>query len=85
MEKTRNGRDINRHYYTSEEVAKEQERPVVAKLKELMKLRNSHPAFSLEGEISIKAENDKFEIVRKYKKDSIALKADLTTYDFEIV
>lgn len=85
MEKTRNGRDINRHYYTPEEVAKEQERPVVAKLKELMELRNSHPAFSLEGEISIKAENDKFEIVRKYKKDSITLKADLTTYDFEIV
>ena len=29
MEKTKNGRDINRHYYTLEEVAQQQQRPVV--------------------------------------------------------
>ena len=44
MERTKNGRDINRHYYTSEEVAKEQERSVVQDLKRLMELRNTHPA-----------------------------------------
>ena len=32
MEQTKNGRDINRHYYSKEEVAKEQERPVVQEL-----------------------------------------------------
>ncbi|MCG2586731.1 sucrose phosphorylase [Massilia sp. TS11] len=39
------GRDINRHYYTHAEVLAELERPVVARLLELIRLRNSHPAF----------------------------------------
>lgn len=39
------GRDINRHYYTREEIDAETRRPVVAALLELMKLRNQHPAF----------------------------------------
>lgn len=38
-------RDINRHYYTVEEIEKEFRRPVVHCLNRLMKLRNSHPAF----------------------------------------
>ncbi len=49
MEKTKNGRDINRHYYSLEEIAKETERPVVKRLFELMRFRNTHPAFALEG------------------------------------
>ena len=49
MEKTKNGRDINRHYYTLEEIAGEQERPVVRKLKKLMAIRNMEPAFHLDG------------------------------------
>ena len=84
MERTKNGRDINRHYYSKEEIEKEQERPVVQKLKELMILRNTNPAFSLEGKIEIQTNNDKLIITRKYKSDSITLKADLTTYKFEI-
>ena len=39
------GRNINRHYYTEEEIGREVERPVVKQLLELMKLRNTHPAF----------------------------------------
>lgn len=84
MERTKNGRDINRHYYSKEEIEKKQERPVVQKLKELMILRNTNPAFSLEGKIEIQTNNDKLIITRKYKSDSITLKADLTTYKFEI-
>lgn len=38
-------RDINRHYYTLEEIGAEFDRPVVQCLNRLMKLRNSHPAF----------------------------------------
>lgn len=85
MERTKNGRDINRHYYTTEEVEQEQKRPVVQKLKELMVLRNTHPAFSLDGTIQIDTENDKLTITRKYGSDTITLKADLTTYQFEII
>lgn len=84
MERTKNGRDINRHYYTAEEVEKEQERSVVKKLKELMVLRNTHPAFSLDGTIEVEAYGDMLVITRKYGKDSITLKANLSTYQFEI-
>lgn len=84
MERTKNGRDINRHYYTAEDVEKEQSRPVVRKLKELMELRNSHPAFGLEGSISVETEGDKLVITRSCCGQSITLDADLTTYNFEI-
>jgi sucrose phosphorylase len=84
MERTKNGRDINRHYYTADEVAAEQERPVVQKLKALMELRNTHPAFSLDGEIAITAEGDRLVITRTYQEHQIVLDANLTTYEFTI-
>lgn len=45
LERTREGRNINRHYYTAEEIEVQVERPVVRRLLALMELRNSHPAF----------------------------------------
>ena len=84
MEHTKNGRDINRHYYSKEEIEDEQKRTVVQKLKELMILRNTHPAFSLDGTIEIQIDGDRLIITRKYGSDSITLKSDLTTYRFEI-
>ena len=84
MERTKNGRDINRHYYSMEEVEKEQSRPLVQKLKELMVLRNTHPAFSLDGTIEVSTDEDKLIITRKFGKESITLKANLTTYQFDI-
>lgn len=84
MERTKNGRDINRHYYSLEEVAEQQQRPVVQKLKKLMELRNTHPAFSLEGTISIQAEGDRLQIVRTYQSHKIVLDANLSNYQFEI-
>ncbi len=45
------GRDINRRYYTRGEVAEALERPVVKDLCELIRLRNSHPAFG--GEFTL--------------------------------
>jgi sucrose phosphorylase len=46
LAKTRVGRDINRHFYTRGEIDHAIERPVVARLFDLIRLRNSHPAFS---------------------------------------
>lgn len=40
------GRDINRHYYTTEEIDRAIERPVVQSLFELIRFRNHHPAFN---------------------------------------
>lgn len=45
LEKTKEGRNINRHYYSMDEVALEAERPVVKKLIRMMEFRNAHPAF----------------------------------------
>lgn len=45
------GRDINRHFYTRGEIAEALERPVVADLCALIRLRNSHPAFDGEFEL----------------------------------
>lgn len=84
MERTKNGRDINRHYYSKDEIEDEQDRTVVQKLKELMILRNTHPAFSLDGTIEIQTNGDRLIITRKYGSDSITLKSNLTTYRFEI-
>jgi sucrose phosphorylase len=39
------GRDINRHYYSSAEIDAALARPVVTRLIELIRLRNTHPAF----------------------------------------
>ncbi len=39
------GREINRHNYSLEEIEQELQRPVVARLQRLIELRNSHPAF----------------------------------------
>lgn len=43
--RTHHHRDINRHYYTLEEIRAQQDRPVVQAMKRLMLLRNGHPAF----------------------------------------
>ncbi|MFP4619390.1 MAG: sucrose phosphorylase [Spirochaetaceae bacterium] len=45
LEETKVGRNINRHNYSLEEVAREVKRPVVGKLFELMKFRNREEAF----------------------------------------
>lgn len=40
------GRDINRHYYSVEEIDEALQRPVVQSLLELIRFRNHHPAFN---------------------------------------
>lgn len=53
MERTKNGRDINRHGYSEEEIDRAVQRPVVQKLLRLMRMRNTHPAFDPEGELTV--------------------------------
>ena len=52
VEKTRVGRDINRHNYTLQEVETEVNRPVIKKLFALCKHRNTYKAF--DGDFSLK-------------------------------
>lgn len=39
------GREVNRHYYRPEEISVALQRPVVLRLHELIRFRNTHPAF----------------------------------------
>lgn len=45
LARTQVGRDINRHYYSREEVLANMNKPVVQRLIELMRFRNTHLAF----------------------------------------
>ena len=46
LERSKVGRDINRHHYTPAEIAADLQRLVVQQLLALIRLRNSHPAFN---------------------------------------
>ena len=82
LEQTKEGRNINRHYYTAKEVEENLKRPVVERLRDLMRFRNTCPAF--DGECICESEGDKLIITRKSKDAEAVLKADLSTYHFEI-
>jgi sucrose phosphorylase len=56
LERTGVGRDINRHYYPTAEVHQALKRPVVIELLDLMRLRNTHPAF--QGQFSLLPSED---------------------------
>jgi sucrose phosphorylase len=45
LRRTGVGRDINRHYYTDDELRRDLARPVVQSLLALLRIRNTHPAF----------------------------------------
>ena len=51
------GRDINRHYYTDGEIETALRQPMVQRLIELIRLRNSHPAFNGEFHVEAPTEN----------------------------
>ena len=54
--RTGEGRAINRHDYTSEEIEAALDRPVVRRIVDLVRLRNTHPAF--DGDLVVDADND---------------------------
>lgn len=85
MESTKNGRDINRHNYTLPEIGQAVERPVVKDLLALMELRNTHPAFSLEGTCATEvAAKNELTIMRTFGEHKAVLKADLLQHTFVI-
>jgi len=52
LARTQVGRDINRHYYTSAEVQHALVDPVVRRLLDLILLRNTHPAFAGQAQVT---------------------------------
>lgn len=55
LESTKEGRNINRHYYDLEEIEREVQRPVVQSLFDLLKFRNTSAAF--DGEFAVDMED----------------------------
>lgn len=84
LEKTKIGRNINRHNYSVEEIEQELDRPVLKKLFELMRFRNTYPAF--DGEIQIEEHCPESKLLVKWSKGSYccSLDADLKTHRFTI-
>ena len=86
LEETKVGRNINRHYYTLEEVDTEIERPVVRNLLKLMEFRNMSKAFALDGKFEIlPTDEDKLHIVREAEGEKAELIADFKTKKFKIL
>ncbi|MGV6844679.1 MAG: sucrose phosphorylase [Lutibacter sp.] len=83
LKKTNVGRDINRHYFTIEEINQKIETPFFKKFESILKLRNEHPAFN--GDFSLEASSDEFLILKwTNENDSIRLKVDLNEMKMEI-
>ena len=84
LEKTKIGRNINRHYYSKEEIEEEVQRPVLQKMYALMKFRNSYHAFDGDVEIIDTDTANEVKIYWSKQKYSATLCANLKTHDFEI-
>ncbi|MGT2924416.1 sucrose phosphorylase [Streptococcus caviae] len=87
LEQTKEGRNINRHYYTSEEIAQEVERPVVKALLKLFTYRNQSAAFDLDGSISVTNPDENTVIItRRNAAETVEAKAEinLKTLDYRV-
>ncbi len=77
LARTSVGRDINRHYYQPAEIKAALERPLVRRQIELMRIRNTHPAFAGEMRVNVPTEHV-IEITWTLDKSWIKLLVDLS-------
>ncbi len=77
LARSRVGRDINRHYYKPAEIKKALKQSMVQKQIELMRLRNTHPAFAGEIKVDVPAKH-KIEITWTLDKQWIRLLVDFS-------
>lgn len=83
LEKTKNGRDINRHNYSLNEIAQEMEKPVVQRLLRLMEFRNGYQAFN--GSFHIQdTDEDRLSLAWVLPPYQAHLDLDLKTFDTRI-
>ena len=84
LERTRTGRDINRHCYSLEEVGREAERPVVRRLLNLLRFRNRCRAF--DGEFSLERVGTwALNLIWTLEGETAELRADFRNGDFAIL
>lgn len=84
VEKTKIGRDINRHNYTMEEIDREVRRPIVESLIKLFEFRNEYPGFN--GDFEIVENANEHVLILKWTNGecSAVLEADLASKECSI-
>jgi sucrose phosphorylase len=84
LQKTRVGRDINRHHYDASEIRVALQRPVVKRLVSLIEFRNSHPAFN--GRFDCRNDDDGALVLRWENADlaSVTLHVNFATHAWRI-
>ena len=74
LRRTGSGRDINRRYYTEQQIDTELKRPVVRSILDLIRFRNTHAAFA--GEFQLAQSND-HEICIEWRNGSERARLDV--------
>jgi len=77
-------KEINRTNYTLAQAKEALAVPAVREQIKLLKMRNTHPAFTEDAEITLGSEGNTLKIRWKNSMGAIALKADLKRKEFEI-
>ena len=77
-------KEINRTNLSREEAQRRLSAPAVQKQLELLRLRNTHPAFTEDAKISVNAAGDQLQIKWENHAAQICLLADLAAESFEI-
>lgn len=81
--RTRVGRDINRHFYSRDEIDEALGQRVVQRLTELIRFRNAHPAFG--GEFELCESGEAVLHIRRQKNDAAAeLLIDFGSRSFQL-
>ncbi|MGB4944484.1 MAG: sucrose phosphorylase, partial [Trichococcus flocculiformis] len=84
LENSKEGRNINRHYYSLDEIGQEIERPVVKDLFRLLAFRNTAKAF--DGDLKITMiDEGAFTLTWATAEESASLTVDLPTNKFSIL
>ncbi|MEE4263545.1 MAG: hypothetical protein V2I56_12705 [Desulfobacteraceae bacterium] len=83
MERTKKGRDINRHNYSLDEIKVEIQEPAVRRLLNLMEFRNGYPAFNGQFVIA-KAPDDQLKLLWSQASYHTTATIDLKSYKFQI-
>ncbi|WDP92565.1 MAG: sucrose phosphorylase [Desulfobacter sp.] len=81
VERTRLGRNINRHNYTLTEIREDVQKPVVQRLLRLMEFRNSYPAFN--GEFTLIKSPDT-ELIAEWKHKQHTATAHIDVKDYRV-
>ncbi len=77
-------KEINRTNLTNEQLGELMNKPVVQKQLELLRLRNTNPAFGFESKLTLEQDGSVLKFIWEKDGHRVALKADFATYDYEI-